>query len=93
MAKLTVQNESVEVTTSGYSMPDYEIVVNFYTPETEEGMVSSLTIPTTESSRSDMTFETVQRYIDETFEDSDLEVTEVASIRVNEVETIKSGWN
>lgn len=93
MAEITIQGESIEVTTSGYSMPDYEIVVNFYHTETEEGMVSSLTIPTSESSRSDMTFETVQNYIDEAFEDTDLEVTEISSVRVREIENIKTGWN
>lgn len=93
MAEITIQGESIEVETSGYMSPEYEIVVNFKTPETEEGMIKSLTIPTTESSRSDMTFDVVQEYITEKFEDRDLEVTEISSVRVREVEVIKSGFN
>lgn len=99
MAKINVKNETVEMETRNVS-PDYRIEVNFRNNETEEGYIQRVRInpslyleEVNPTSRSELTFDKVQKAIDNYFEEKDYEVEKVKSVRVKEIHTIKVGSN
>jgi hypothetical protein len=96
MATLEIKDKSIECQTTGYTSPKYKAYVGFETPETlEKEHRKQLTVELEANSRSDCTFEKVEREINEYINEHFSEVTieKITSVQVKEVESIKSGFD
>ena len=90
MATLEIQGIEVDCETTKH-ITEYRIEMHFKTPETSDEMVNSIDFYVSHeaSSRSDLTFSKVEELINEKVEDMDLEITEISSISVKEVNKFK----
>jgi hypothetical protein len=92
MATLEIQGESIEMETNGYSTKDYYASISFDTEESKDTEFCKTTdIPLKGDSRRDMTFEEIEKQINEYFEENypDLEIVEFKRINIEERERIK----
>jgi len=96
MATLEIKDKSIECETTGYSQPNYKAYVGFETPETlEKDTRKQLTVGLEANSRSECTFDKVEKEINEYIQEHfpEIEISKITSGQVKEIESIKSGFD
>ena len=92
MAKLEIQEKSIEMETNSYNTKSYWAKISFNTEESKDTeFCKSIEIPLKGDSRKDMTFDEIESQINEYLEENypDLEIIEFLAIDIQEREKIK----